>query len=32
MRALFFCLVLISVGLTAPIAVAQKIELSVDAS
>jgi alpha-N-arabinofuranosidase len=32
MRALFFCLVLISVGFTAPIAVAQKIELSVDAS
>ena len=32
MRALFLCLVLISVGLTAPIAVAQKIELSVDAS
>ncbi|MET0646334.1 MAG: alpha-L-arabinofuranosidase C-terminal domain-containing protein [Pyrinomonadaceae bacterium] len=32
MRALFFCLVLISVGLPAPIAVAQKIELSVDAS
>ena len=32
MRALFFCLVLISVGLTSPIAVAQKIELSVDAS
>jgi alpha-N-arabinofuranosidase len=32
MRALLFCLVLICVGLTAPIAVGQKIELSVDAS
>lgn len=32
MRGLVFCLVLISVGLTAPIAVAQKIELSIDAS
>ena len=32
MRALIFCLVLISVGLTAPVAVAQKIELTVEAS
>src|SRR5215211_1086770 len=32
MRALFFSLVLISVGLTAPIAVAQRVELSVDVS
>src|ERR1700760_2398165 len=32
MRPLFFCLVLVGAGITSPLAVAQKVELSVDAS